>query len=605
MSALQNHWRPMWWGPQLGGTGLILLALALSAAADALAQYPLGQEGRLFDANPQLGGSRYNFSYGYHRPMSPLVGGNPFASGNMGRGLSLRSISPISSPTAFRAGLGSGALSNFRRDSVSVADRTQPLGGLRARHFFDPVRTAPTGGYLQGFYRSGPAYPGYVPGRQDIDSLLRSSSRFDVLDYGTPPAPAPQSARLGVQYEEPKRPSFVPGSTAGSEPLTPLLSTIFGPQPPRLPDPFSGSSPWTDLARSSESGRDRVGVAESRILGDEVTGPLDLRLRPEQLVEPLTPTPLGVIAQEEAMRMLTEPGILQLPPLAATAEETADVEDAVPQIAVPGAPGLLDTGMMPGSDVFTDMQLALALAIDPQADWFGEMQSALQQAASESPALSVELQDRAVASAEEFISRVLDMPVHTFVGEVPLAINEELQKAEAAMEGGDYYDAVRHYERAHLIDPANPLPLIGKGHALVASGEYVSAAFSLIRGLERFPQLTRFQLDLTTLIGGGEIVDIRRADLMQRLARHEDPELRFLLGYLEVHTGNREFGMQNLDKAAEEADPRSFIRQYPALLRSRGMPLAPTVPAVEIPEMQTPELPASDKGQSLPGKEPE
>jgi tetratricopeptide (TPR) repeat protein len=176
--------------------------------------------------------------------------------------------------------------------------------------------------------------------------------------------------------------------------------------------------------------------------------------------------------------------------------------------------------------------------------------------------------------SQEFITTMLETPIHTFVGRGASAVNDQLLRAEALLETGRFFDAADRYETAHMLDPANPLPLIGKGHALLAAGEYLSAAVYLIRGLERFPELSRFRVNLEALIGGGEIIDIRRADIMARLKRLEDPRLRFLLGYIEVHTGMRESGLENLDRAARQAKPGSLIARYPAMLRGEG-PLPP------------------------------
>jgi hypothetical protein len=53
--------------------------------------------------------------------------------------------------------------------------------------------------------------------------------------------------------------------------------------------------------------------------------------------------------------------------------------------------------------------------------------------------------------------------------------------------------------------------------------------------------------------------------------------LRFLLGYLEYHTGDRESGLRNLEMAAAEAELGSIIRRYPAILRGGALP-APKLP---------------------------
>ena len=126
-----------------------VIGIVLACSATPLpAQYPVQQDGRLFDANTQLGAGRYN-TY-TRRPLSPLLRGNLSASGNVGRGFSLRSFSPIGSPTAFRGVLGSSALSAFRRDSVSVADAASPFGQMIGRPYYDPAGTVATTGFLRG-----------------------------------------------------------------------------------------------------------------------------------------------------------------------------------------------------------------------------------------------------------------------------------------------------------------------------------------------------------------------------------------------------------------------------------------------------------------------
>jgi tetratricopeptide (TPR) repeat protein len=169
--------------------------------------------------------------------------------------------------------------------------------------------------------------------------------------------------------------------------------------------------------------------------------------------------------------------------------------------------------------------------------------------------------------AQEFVGQMLQSPVETFHGRGDSALNNELLKAESLLEIGEYYEAVRRYEVAQRLDPLNPLPLIGKGNAFLAAGEYSSATGALIRGFERYPELVEFNFDLTALMGGREIVDIRRADIMRRLAGRDDARLRFLLGYLEYYAGNRESGMANLERAAELDQGSSIISRFPAILR--------------------------------------
>jgi hypothetical protein len=564
--------------------GLALLTLAL-ALEEGRAQQYVGQDGRLFDANPQLGGSRYN----YARPAPPLIGGNLYATGNIGRGLSLRSFSPIGSPTAFRATIGSGSLSNFIRDSVSVGDQSSLLGGLVSQPFYDPARTAPTAGYLRGFYAAQPTDPapgvwGRGTGTQGGTSPLGSG-----LSYGAPPAP-----RVTVDSSE----QWL-SQTLGMPLNTELSSTIFGVERPRLPGPLSSTALLPESTYTPQARPEGFSADLAQASSDGVYGPLDLRIGPELRIQSL-PTPLDILAQESATQALAErpaPTLGQRGGVSAVSELGGRGLARATGMRAPGE-ALVGAGVLPGSDVFTDLQLALELSLDPQAEWYAEMLAA----SPASPTERVDEQARAAAAAGEFLERVYEKPVQSFVGQSETALNDELRAAEAAMDMRRYYDATRHYERARMLDPANPLPLIGKGHALLAAGEYASAAYNLINGLERFPGLTRFEIDLTALVGGGEIVDIRRADLMKLLARNEDPQLRFLLGYLEIHSGNTEFGMENLDQAAREARPGTLISRYPDMVRRKGLLPVPKLPAdvppdsgIDAPPPPTSEPPAAGK----------
>ncbi len=576
--------------PRVAGLTLLVSAFVVGQGR---AQYQMDQSGRLFDANPQLGGSRYN---PYVRPVSPLVGGNPFATGNVGRGLSLRSFSPISAPGALRVPLGTTSLSNFIRDSVSVGDQAAPLGGLTPRAFFDPARTAPTGSYLRGFYDFQPTYPTQLPTGSGTGAAATTTPFDGMLQYGSPP-----TWRAGLE-----RVTRAPYEPVGAPLNTELSSTIFGLQPPALPGPLSDAALQPRSAYLPEIKPDELGSGGAQVSVGGLQEPLDLRAWPTLPVEP-GPTPLDVLMQEDASRLLTERPLATLPPteeISVAPELDRRSAETVLADRTLREPTPLDPTTLLGNDVFTDMRLALELALNPQAEWLTEMRGAAPEGAPETPALAMEMQARAAATAEEFLTRVLEMPLHTFVGDSASAVNDELRKAETAMGLNRYYDAVRCYERVRQLDPANPLALIGKGHALLAAGEYVSAAVSLIRGLEHFPEMTRFHVDLMALMGG-EIADIRRADLMKQLAHHEDPQLRFLLGYIEVHTGQRDLGLQNLDRAAREAKPGSLIHRYPDMIRRQDtMPASKLFPD-ESPGSVTNGSRSPGGNQSSPGKEPE
>lgn len=555
------------------------VALAIATVVVALrpphapAQYAVDQRvqsfqqptGRMFDVNPSVYGGRLNDQI---RPISPLMLGNATATGNVGRGLSLRSGSPIGDPTAFGAPLGSASLYSFRRDSVSSGDALSPAFGQSfAQPYYDPATTAYTGGFLQGQPTPyGPSARGVQP-----------------LDLRVP-------YRLEAQRGQFGRPVSPPIRDAASAAVAP---SIFGPSTaiPRAPlsEADQRSAWWVaedDVARMTAmrptDARDqwRQGLADRGVMNTSLEailrGETAWRLGPEGSValgaeSPGTYRP-GLIVPEGIRAEARQPGLAP-PPLA-------------------------DPTVLPGYDVFTDMRLALALESNPRADWFAEMKKA----AGAQPELAPTAAETAAQGAEEFIEGMLKSPIRTLTGKGASGLNDQMLKAESLMSIGHFTEAADRYQTAHMMDPTNPLPLIGRGHALLAAGEYRSAAAALLDGLRAFPDLARFQLDLTTLLGGGENVDIRRADLMKRLAERESPELNFLLGYLEYHAGSRDRGLQAMEKAAQ-LDVRGLgIGSYLSTLRGvRGAP-APGAPPSNVQPAEP--RPAPDQAEPSPPPEP-
>lgn len=570
--------------------GVLFLACA-GGASVALAQMPVNTQvnmqlnmaspsGRLLDANPMLGGSGYNSA----RPTTPLSAGNLAASGLASRGLSLRSYSPISSPTAFRGSLGSGTLSDFRRDSVSV--ETAPLGrGALGQAYLDPNTTVPTAGLLQGL-SSLPMTQGQL-GAQMGESRATGALRWRMdmrLDDRGSMEDQLSTMRPGI--------SAVPGVLQQGDPAQrradwSTQSTIFGTQrPPDVLPPAEQEPPWRQWApRDPPQTRLR---GESLRLDPRQDTRMDLRVTtPEDILG----TPLDVVLRSEVYRpdLSAEAASMAVPPWAiqpGPAEPTAMAEA---EVSGPLArQGLIapDPSVMPGYDVLTDMQLALALQAEPDATWFGEMQAAVQ----EDPSLASTAQMPRGLTAEEFVQQALEAPLRTMTGGGASAVNDQMLKAESLLDIGRYAEAADRYESASQMDPDNPLPLLGKGHALLAAGMYESAAQALLRGIalaDSVPGLARTllnRMDLTALMGGGEVIDMRRARLMELLDTRENPELRFLLGYLEYHSGNREQGLKNLQRAADDPRAGLVIGRYPTLV---GSPVSRTTDGTN-PELTTP-----------------
>lgn len=171
-----------------------------------------------------------------------------------------------------------------------------------------------------------------------------------------------------------------------------------------------------------------------------------------------------------------------------------------------------------------------------------------------------------LSETAKWASDVIDEPLRTFAGRYKSKLNDYMLAGEEELHRGQYYSAARYFELANSIDPMNPLPLLARGHALAAAGDYRSAVRYITLGIERFPQIAAFRIDLPALLGRPDVFDIRRADLEDKLAVGENRELRFLLGYLELYSGLPDEGIQNLRIAAKASPPESIIGMFVDLI---------------------------------------
>ncbi|MBL8878523.1 MAG: hypothetical protein JNG88_05325 [Phycisphaerales bacterium] len=545
---------------------------ALFAWSNAAAQNSVNQGGNLFDANPRVGGNRSNFDI---RATSPLTVGNLGATGNLRFGQSVRSFSPITDPTAFSGPLGSAALSSFRRDSFGAGDLTRFSGG--AQSYYDPARTAPTASFLN---RTGSMPLG-----------ARSTVSQSPSTVGVPGVPGwanPLDKRLDTSVD------FTPRNTYRT-----TTSNLFGTRAPLLPSPSDqirdglARSGVIDTTSTNPRNAYRPATAgapaDSSIIGAKpaVGSPMDVILRGQNV----NMTPAGN-PQADALTTpvdVTAGGLPGVKP--PTRSHTAPQPPA--DAGGPARPRITDASILPKFDTFNDMRLALALRRDPTADWFEDMK----RAAAEDPALQLQFQEFADVRAADFLNQMLSTPLATFVGKGASEVNNELLRAEAFMSMGEYYQAASRYDAAAALDGANPLPLIGKAHALIAAGDYLPAAVVLLRGLELFPDAALFSINLETLMGGVETVDIRRADILNRLKDGEDARLRFLLGYLEYHSGNRESGLANLDRAAARSIGNSILVRYADMLRRAHS----VDPAAGRPGQGAESDPTAPKDGKIPG----
>ncbi|HEY3243608.1 MAG TPA: hypothetical protein VGM03_09675 [Phycisphaerae bacterium] len=598
--------------------------LALLSGVPVYSQIPR-QAGTALDASNRIGSGSINT--GGRRDYYP--GGNFFVTGNVTGGAGFRGFSPIRDASALQISLPSASLSGFQSNSLSVqnivGNRTSSAG---PSPFFLPSQTASFGGGdvlslanrpLGGALYS-PPQPGFGPsGRLGVSgfnsSILDSSlGTFNGFQRsgglpsaagfgGLPGVPGLGGSPVGPQLlgsdrynpfgssaNAPLRSSGVPDTSnfgvlgRGLLPDTSSLleNPVIGTPSPGAQGPLFGPQRTTrDVLNSTPAA-----IAESRYsrgLNEMV---------PQRVIDPLTgqlrlhePSLAGTLNQPS-----DSPGSASGPePRPAGSAQTTGASAVAPSILKNPLAGAGTAGRKGASDTRTPG--AERLFRPTGNDVFGDVQGALRWLDSVRPRRHVAASGALETSPERLAGtpsaldpdsitgarRLVAEPLTTYAGAAAGRGNEYIRRAEDLVRKGEYYRAARNYETAAALDRGNPLIDLGWGHALVGAGEYSSAVHHLLRGLERYPDLVRLNIDLSQFIPDVRVLDERRIDLEQRLAQQENPELRFLLGYLEYYGGLRQFGLEHLKRAAAEATPDSVIARIPDLLSENPLEgLAPS-----------------------------
>jgi len=506
-------------------------------------------DGRALDKNPQVG------SGGYNRPRSSSfdggLGARSIITGNITGLGRFHQDSPIIQSNQFRVGLPSAGLSGFTANSVGLQ---QVISGraFRPTYYLGTQETIPDAGFL----RSGLNRPGSsllitpltrTPGPLGRMPTRRQSIFPDPIDRRLDVNPTNLSPGFTTTQIKPAS-----SSTFDRRPQSPFKqaagSSIFGipdPTAPAIPGlADSGIEPWMSNRRVTDP-RSRFTIP------DKGSGQ-DARGQPSPLDRPSSSELAGPRAYRQA-------GTEKPTPKPAAALPT-------PGLREPITPRL-------GEDRFSDLFQAVAEAQrrgNRSLGFLGRKPDATGRV------------DRSRRSSRDGNQRVADLaatvrwsdhllrdPLKSFVGRNQNRLNQFLADAESALHAGRYYEADRQYQLALTIDPSNPLPMLGRGHSLIAAGDYISAALWIERGIRRFPQITAFRLDLPSIVGRHDVFDIRRADLEKRLTIGEHHRLRFLLGYIELYSDLEAQALRDLERAAKQAPPNSIIAMFPDLVLGR------------------------------------
>jgi len=564
-------------------------------------------DGRALDRNPGLGTGGFNagggrFDYG--------LGANSIVTGNVTGLGGFKGFSPIVDSNRFRDGLPSAGLSGYFSRSISAADlqRNAPppptfyFGRQETVASLSQIRTgqnAPGSSMLSS--------PFIAP--QPVSGGGSAFAAPTIRSPGDPRlSPGLDETQFGVrQVELPRTKALEPPRLTDFSLQSAADSSIFGVPPPlavRPPPARLTPAGTSDTGRPLSAGR--TALEEVELRGAEAAAVTSAADGATAKATPEAGEGFGIRQDDGGAERgpRTEFGVRQAVPASPSDPEAAQgppPRHIRPDLKV--TPGQTPADL--GGDRFADMWRAvrasqqagvLDLGFQVESDTARgdpatpEPDAAVTQpptagrprggTVGESPRRLQRRSDRAVAelaAAARWAEEVLESPVATFVGRNRTRFNDCMAAAESALHAGQYYRAADLFSLARTMNADDPLPLLGRGHALIAAGDYRTAAWCLQQGIARFPQIAAFRLDLVSLIGRPDVFDIRRADLEGRLTSADHFELRFILGYLEFYSGLPEEGLRNLRQAAEAAPPDSVIARFPELLTGeRRLPdLAP------------------------------
>ena len=553
------------------------VTLAASVAAQVVQPVDRRVDGRLLDANNQIGAGGFNAPRrsGYQSAANLII------TGNVTGGRAFRGFSPIRDSSSLLLSLPTTQLGGFQRDSIGLGDVVAGRSQSVVSPFYLPSSTAVgVGGLRVGTPRTAPGTMGQAFALPRVDLFTGKPWGFDAAL--NPGRSVPSSTTLD--------PRFLPRQTItdtslarGGNAFQSLRladSPLFG-----LPGATGFQSP--DLAASGRP--DFRAYVPGAMPVDAAARRGDTFYR-SNLLDHLFETGTPSSPSDLAPALFGDSRVLQFgvgPMTTALREDTASASRRLRE-PYPSTTGSVPAQTMPisgegwqeaalasepgqpapyGPAEFVPTQRSVYEDFRRAVQW-SDAYAADREALPEGAAGDDAAADSGFDASRSYVRQLLEEAPKSFAGTVESDVNVRIRRAEALMREDKYYAAAAEYALAATLAPDDPLILLGQGHAHLAAGDYLSAVFYLTMGLERFPEVARFKLDLYEFVGNPMGLDIRRADLDAKLERREDYRLRFLLGYAEYYGGLREFGLLQLQLAAEAAPADSLIARFPKMLES-------------------------------------
>jgi predicted negative regulator of RcsB-dependent stress response len=474
--------------------GLIVLFLSVLSVLSGVAngQYYVSQQGHLLDANPRIGSFGLNTNA---RLDSLIPRANLYVTGNITGGARFQGVVPYRSSSEFQGSLGSGTLSDFRRDSTGLNNLSSPVGGHRP--YIDASRSV-TRTYGKNVVNTGginrvqlTPVGATIPGQYNYDS-------------GSSMRPLSKTYSLGSS-------SIIPKFR--------MANTHAGPTNLR--------SPATQTPETSRANLFRTGIApeQKNIRSTQTeTSPHQLR---ELYQQPTSTTEQSKVSagqqdQTDQMRQSNSPVPFQLH------ERQTDQADLTEQSS-DKTPDESDTSAVsrPGATLIQPQLFHSPLSRSSRLGAGGGITTTAPIAKiGNSDDSSSELAE-AYRQQSEFYTK----------------------RGEKLMQQKLYYQAANAYGTAILYGPQDARLYLAKAQALLGAGEYMSSAYFLSQALELSPELAETETKLEQIFPDRKKFEEQMKELDTWQKRSGQPMLLFLKGYALYIDGDIEQAKEALTEA--------------------------------------------------------
>lgn len=544
---------------------MAMATLLLLTASAGLGQVQPIQQGQVLDYNPQVGSQGANYVPRNYGQLDTNI-----YSATRTRGLSGLRVNTPSITGEFASDVPSASLSNFRRQSVGVADLGQASTYNPSEFVYrDPYRQTMNARDVgaAAYTRSIPT-PGRDVGIQPIDTRVTEDLYQDATASYRPIMPldagrAVAGESLLIQPDRlealDSRRQAALSTIDSARRLEQVGTDVFGSMNDvgrlRLADEVRRLEEERQAEQESER------QTEIKPLDQQVQARVDNQTGQE--VQPLAGRTEG---EQLAGRLKDPSGETRDPSQPRASDEQADERRGTVR-PIGG-----EEAMLPGRnmDVFLDMLVQLR-----ERERLARGETVETQDGQAAP--GEQTQEAALDSMKEKRRELVErerneIVLHSLAGNSDDLFNRYMTRAESLFQKGKFYDATRQYELAAMVRPQNPLAHLGQSLSTFAAGEWMTSALALRKAIRLFPPLMETQLDLSQLVPIRDMPQrLEDLDFWVKKAANR-PELTFLAVFMHMNRGSTDRAKEYAHILLDHPDVTNMDKIYAQYVLTGTLP---------------------------------